>query len=187
MQDQGPETEVVFLGGNPMSGLIAGLLHPMAVPAHALTLLAAGLLVGQQGRIVLPLAVFAVGVTAGLAAIAFAVRQTFAADVLLATAGSAGALVALAQPVPGVATLLAGVSAVALGLDSPPQAISLIVAAQTLVGTGLGAWLAFAVVVAGTRWLMRRWQGIGVRILGSWVAASAILVLALRFARGQLF
>ncbi len=123
----------------------------------------------------------------GLAAIAFAARQTFAADILLATAGSAGALVALAQPVPAASTLLAGVSGIALGLDSPPQAISLTVAAQTLVGTGLGAWLAFALVVACTRWLMRAWQGIGVRILGSWVAASAILVLALRFARGQLF
>jgi urease accessory protein len=170
-----------------MSGLIAGLLHPMAVPAHTLALLAAGLLVGQQGRIVLPLAVFAVGVTAGLAAIAFAVRQTFAADVLLATAGSAGALAALAQPVPGVATLLAGVSAVALGLDSPPQAISLAVARLTLIGTGLGACLALAIIAVGTSYLAREWQRIGVRVLGSWIAASAILVLALRFARGQLF
>ena len=83
-----------------MSGLIAGLLHPLTVPAHALALLAAGLLVGQQRRLVLPLAVFAVGLAAGLAAIAFAARQTFSADLLLATAaigrgaGGAGATVA---------------------------------------------------------------------------------------------
>jgi hypothetical protein len=170
-----------------MSGVIAGLLHPLTVPAQALALLAAGLLVGQQRGLVLPLAVFAVGVTTGLATIAFAARQTFSADVLLATAGSAGALVALAQPVPAASTLVAGVSGIALGLDSPPQAISLTVAAQMLVGTAVGAWLALAVVVTCTRGLMRAWQGIGVRILGSWVAASAILVLALRFARGQLF
>jgi len=31
------------------------------------------------------------------------------------------------------------------------------------------------------------WCRIGARILGSWIAASAVLVLALRFARGQLF
>ena len=29
----------------------------------------------------------------------------------------------------------------------------------------------------------RSWQRIGVRIVGSWIAASAILVLALRLAR----
>jgi hypothetical protein len=53
-----------------------------------------------------------------------------------------------------------------------------------LVGTGLGACFALAVVVVCTSRLTREWQRIGVRILGSWMAASAILVLALRFARG---
>jgi hypothetical protein len=38
-------------------------------------------------------------------------------------------------------------------------------------------------VVAGTSCLTRAWQQIGVRILGSWIAASAILVLALRLVR----
>jgi urease accessory protein len=170
-----------------MSGVIAGMLQPLLVPAHVLVLLAIGLLVGQQGSSALPLAVFALGVAVGLAAIAFAARQTFALNLLLAAAGSAGVLVAVAQPVPATSTLLAGASGLALGLDSPPQAISLAVAVQTLIGTGLGAWLAFVAVVAGTRGLKRLWQGIGVRVLGSWVAASAILVLALRFARGQLF
>jgi hypothetical protein len=34
---------------------------------------------------------------------------------------------------------------------------------------------------------MPGWQRIGLRIVGSWIAASAILVLALRFERGMLF
>jgi hypothetical protein len=55
-----------------------------------------------------------------------------------------------------------------------------------LIGTGIGACLVLAVVVVGTTRLTRAWQRIGVRILGSWMAASAMLVLALRFARGQL-
>lgn len=170
-----------------MSGLIAGMVHALLVPAHVLALLAAGLLVGQQGPIVPALVIFAVGLAAGLVAIAFATRQSFAFNVLLAAAGAAGILVALAQPVPAASTLLAGLTGLALALDSPPQAISLAVAAEMLVGTGLGAWLTFVAVVGGTRGLKRLWQGIGVRILGSWVAASAILVLALRFSRGQLF
>ena len=71
-------------------------------------------------------------------------------------------------------------------MDSPPQAISLTVATLTLIGTGLGAWLTLAVVAAAARRREAAWQKIGARILGSWIAASAVLVLALRFARGQL-
>jgi hypothetical protein len=59
-----------------------------------------------------------------------------------------------------------------------------------LIGTGLGASLTLLVISAGTSYLIGVrewiWARIGGRILGSWIAASAILVLALRFARGQL-
>ena len=173
-----------------MSGFAGGLLHPLAVPAHALALLALGLLIGQQGagRMLVPLTGFAVGMAAGLAAIVLAVRQTSAADVALAATALAAALVVLARPVPGFAcAALAAVAGIALGLDSPPQAISIALATLTLIGTGLGACLALAIVAAGTARFTRAWQRIGVRIVGSWIAASAILVLALRFARGQLF
>jgi hydrogenase/urease accessory protein HupE len=173
-----------------MSGFAGGLLHPLAVPAHALALLALGLLIGQQGagRMLVPLAGFAVGMAAGLAAIILAVRQTSAADVVLAATALAGALVVLARPLPGFAcAVLAAIAGVALGLDSPPQAISIALGTLMLIGTGLGACLALAMVAAGTARFARAWQRIGVRIVGSWIAASAILVLALRFARGQLF
>ncbi len=99
-----------------------------------------------------------------------------------------GALVALARPLPVLAcATLATATGIALGLDSPPRAISLNVAFLTLIGTGLGATLALAVVATATRILTRAWQKIGVRILGSWIAASAVLVLALHLARGRLF
>ena len=101
-------------------------------------------------------------------------------------------MVAIARPLPALAcALLAAIAGVALGLDSPPEAISIAVATAMLVGTGLGASLALAIIVAGTSYLARvrdwNWARLGGRILGSWIAASAILVLALRFARGQLF
>ena len=56
-----------------------------------------------------------------------------------------------------------------------------------LLGTGLAAGLALTIVVMATNCLTRGWQRIGVRIVGSWIAASAVLVLALRFSRGMLF
>jgi urease accessory protein len=82
---------------------------------------------------------------------------------------------------------LAAVTAVALGLDSPPQALSLARAWATLIGTGIGACMVLVMIVAATAGCSREWQRIGIRVIGSWIAASATLVLALRFARGQLF
>lgn len=175
-----------------MSGLLRGLLQPLVLPAHALALLAFGLLIGQQRPPwrLLALAAFVAGLSAGLAAIALAVGQTPAADVLLAAAGLAGLLVAIGRSPPLACALLAAVAGVALGLDSPPEAISIAVATTMLIGTALGASLALAIVVVGTSYVGAQKGAaprIGMRVLGSWIAASALLVLALRFARGQLF
>jgi urease accessory protein len=176
-----------------MSAFVGGLLHPLAVPAHVLALLALGLLIGQQraARLLVPLAAFAAGLAAGLAALAFGVGQTAAATVLLAAAALSGLLVALARPVPVLAGApLAAVVGIALGLESPPKVISISAATTMLIGTGVGATIALAVVVLCARYLAGARHiaaHTGARILGSWVAASALLVLALRLARGQLF
>jgi hydrogenase/urease accessory protein HupE len=177
-----------------MSGLASGLLHPLLLPAHALALLSYGLLIAVQPakRRALLAAAFVAGLAAGLVAIALAVGQTPAGNMLLAATVVAGLLVALGWPIPSLACVpLAAVAGMALGLDSPPEAISLVVATLMLIGTGIGASLALALIAVGASYLIgvRKWGAprIGVRILGSWIAASAVLVLALRFARGQLF
>jgi urease accessory protein len=177
-----------------MSGFVAGLLHPLALPAHVLALLALALLIGQQtaGTRHVSLAAFVAGAAVGLTAIAFGVGQTPALDVLLATAFASAASAAIARPLPTLpCALLAAIAGVALALDSPPEAISIAVATATLVGTGLGASLALAIIVTGTNYLTRvrewNWVRLGGRILSSWIAASAILALAVRFVRGQMF
>ena len=48
-----------------------------------------------------------------------------------------------------------------------------------LVGTGLAACATLAAVIAGANLLNRPWQRLGVRIAGSWIAASALLALTL--------
>jgi hydrogenase/urease accessory protein HupE len=177
-----------------MSGLASGLLHPMLLPAHALALLAFGLFIAlqQAERRAFLLAAFVAGLAAGLVAIALAVGQTPAGNILLVATGVAGLLVAVGWPIPALACVpLAAVAGMALGLDSPPEAISLAAATLTLIGTGIGASVALALIAVGASYLIgvRKWIAprIGMRILGSWIAASAVLVLALRFARGQLF
>jgi hypothetical protein len=78
---------------------------------------------------------------------------------------------------------LALIVGVALALDSPPGGISVREANVILIGTFCGATVLLLAVVGLTTMLTREWQRIGVRIVGSWVAAIAIMVLTLHLAK----
>jgi len=124
------------------------------------------------------------GKLAGLGAVALAVGPTPAGEILLANTAVVAALVALAfVPPRPVVWLAAAVTGAALGLDSPPEEISIELATIVLIGTGLGACIALALVIGLTSYLRRDWQRLAVRIIGSWIAASAMLVLAVRLTR----
>jgi urease accessory protein len=167
-----------------MTPLLAGLLHPLLVPAHVLAIAALGLLIGQQGwGRGAPMA-YIIALLGGLGAISLAYVPARAEEGLLAATAIAGLLVALARPLPWmIGVLLAAAIGLSIALDSPPEAISLRDANLTLLGTGLGATLALVVLAQGAAHLRPDWQRVAARIMGSWIAASAILVLALRFAR----
>jgi urease accessory protein len=169
-----------------LGGFYGGLLHPVLTPTHGLALLGLGLLIGQQpaDKRRLPQRLFALGLAAGLAALAFAVGETPANAVLLAAVALTGALVAAGFPLRAlVLGPLAGVVGAAIGLDSPPEVVSLQDAVVMLIGTGLGALIGLGVVIEVAARMARDWQLIGVRVLGSWTAASALLAIAVRFAR----
>lgn len=166
------------------SGFVGGLLHPVLVPAHILAVSALALLIGQQGWGYGAVAAYAAAVFLGLGAIALAYVPTRAEEGLLALAAVAGLMVALARPLERVGgMLLAAAVGFALALDSPPEAISLRDANLALFGTAVVAFITLLLLVQGTSRLRHGWPRIGARIAGSWIAASAILVLALRFAR----
>ena len=132
----------------------------------------------------LPKLLFALGLGAGLLALALAVGETAAGAVLLASVAISGALVAAAFRLPILVLCpLAAAMGAAIGLDSPPEVISFQEAIVMLIGTGLGALIALGLVVEGAARMGRDWQQIGVRVLGSWTAASALLAIAVRFAR----
>jgi hypothetical protein len=174
---------------NDLAALYAGLFHPFLTPTHALGLVASGLLIGQQarGKRLGAELLFMLALSGGLLALVFAVGETPASEVLLATTAVAGALVAAGFP---LSILIIGVLAAAIGatigLDSPPEVISLEEAAAMLVGTGIGATIGLLLVAALASCIVhntaRNWQKLAVRVLGSWVAASALLALAVRFA-----
>jgi urease accessory protein len=153
------------------------------LPSHLLAVVALGLLVGQGARALL-LALFALGLAAGAVAIASAVRETPAATVLLGIAALAGVIVVLAWtppwPLAGALALTAGS---AIALNAPPHALTIPAAIATQVGTAMAALVTLALIASIGASAERPWQRIGVRIVGSWIAASAILALVLRLAR----
>jgi urease accessory protein len=169
-----------------LGGFYGGLLHPVLTPTHGLALLGLGLLIGQQpaGKRALPQLLFGAALAAGLLALALAVGETPAGTVLLGGVAITGVLVAAAFRLPLlVLGPLAAAMGAAIGLDSPPDVLSLHEAIGMLIGTGIGAVIALGLVVEGAARMACDWQRIGVRVLGSWTAASALLAIAVRFAR----
>jgi urease accessory protein len=167
-----------------VGGFLGGLLHPMFVPAHTLAILAVGLLIGQQAAWsrAAPLAFIAL-LAVGLALLTFGIVPRLMNELLLVLTVACGALVALARPLPEAAGCgLAAATAFVLALDSPPEVVSVREANFMLIGTGFGGTLLLIAAVEVASRLRSDWQRIGARVIGSWVAAAAILVLALRLA-----
>jgi urease accessory protein len=173
----------VIEGLNSFQG---GLLHPVLEPAHALSLVALGLMVGQQRaphRTPLMFA-FAGALIAAILLVVSAFAVSEAGTVLLASGGLAGLIVAVGRPLPVAVTgSLIVIAGLAVELDSVPAIISMRDTLLALVGTALGAWLALMFVAGNTLDPKHEWQRIGIRVLGSWAAASIILVLTLRLAK----
>ena len=152
------------------------------LPTHLLAVGALGLLIGQGRRAVM-LAPFALGLAVGSLVIASAVRETPAASALLAIAAFAGILVVLAwAPPPWLSATLSFAAGCAIALNSPPHALTIPAAVMMQIGAALAAFATLALVAFIAAAAQRPWQRIGARILGSWIAASAMLVLALRLA-----
>jgi hypothetical protein len=160
-----------------------GLLRPLATPAHVIALIGLALIAGPKnhnGAAII--AAFAVGLAAGLGALAWGAGEMPAVDALLAGATLCG-LVAASGVTAGVALVapLALLAGVALGLDSPPDAIRLDEAAAMLIGTACGGVAALALMTPAASAIACWRQAIALRVAGSWIAAIAIMALAVRW------
>ena len=168
-----------------IGGFFGGLLHPLFVPAHVLAVLALGLLIGRQAAWTRLAAIaFILGLAAGLGVMTLGVVPLLMNETVLSFALIAGLLVALARPVPEIlGCVFAVLTGFCVALDSPPEAVTLSEANRMLLGTGIGAALLLIATIAIAARLRPGWPHVAARVLGSWIAASAILVLALRFVR----
>lgn len=165
-------------------GFFGGLLHPAFVPAHLMAALGLGILIGQQAWGRAAPATFMVSLIAALAVLTSGVVPRFAGEAVLLLALTSGALAALARPLPeGAGCALAALTGIAIGLDSPPEVVVVRQAHLMLIGTAFGGGLLLIMIVEIASRLTHPWQRIAARILGSWIAASAVLVLAFLVAR----
>jgi urease accessory protein len=167
-----------------------GALHPLATPAQCMALLGLGLLVGQHMRprnaaAAPPLLALAVALAAGL------LLHRVAGDpdtdrVLLGLALVLGGLVLSARTLPAAALVLLAVatgSAVALG--SGPEGLQGRDRWVMLAGSGLAALLISSYAAVMVSLARPAWLQVAVRVLGSWIASAALLVLALSLAAVQ--
>jgi hydrogenase/urease accessory protein HupE len=160
-----------------------GLLHPFLVLSHMLVILGLGLLLGQQdfAKVRPAMAAFVAALLGGFAAAAIVPGATVpVAGVLLAMAVALGLLVALARGLPPIlSAFLAMIAGAAIGFDSFPEDGTLWPTLASITGTGLSVCILLVNVLAGVGYLTRDWQRVGVRIVGSWIGACALMVGAL--------
>lgn len=173
-------TVIEGIGGFP-----GGLLHPLLVAAHALALIALGCLTGTldfRARFVV-IVVFVAAAALSVMLVTLAFSAVNAELIVLSLAGFAGLLLAAGLRVPlAMIVVLAICVAAAVTFDSVPTVLSAQDTILSLAGTAIAVTLLLAAIAFLSAAGPHIWRRIGTRILGSWIAASAIMVLALRWA-----
>jgi hypothetical protein len=174
-------------GIDPWSQILAGARVPVSDPALLLALLPLGLTLGlwRRDAIARLWPAFAAGLGAGLLAapfaglsIAFVAVLTGLATALLGVAGLSWPnwLMTAAAGATGLVASMAAFSGHAAGSIPATGALGI------LGGAALAVGLPFALVRASRELTAAPWLGIGWRIAASWLAATATLLVALRFA-----
>jgi urease accessory protein len=159
-----------------------GFIHPVFVATHLLLLIALGLFYGQQGvrACLIAIKAFLLSAAIGLAASWFSI-EVKVDSLILGEAVIIGLLVATRPSLHWVWCSGLGVAAgILLGLDSTQAILSAMDRLVVLFGTLVGISLLLLYSVAFANYFnSKHWQRIGIRIIGSWISAIALLMLAL--------
>lgn len=159
----------------------SGLLHPFTEPLHIITLIGLGLLLTQQDKSTPPAGwlAFCIASLAGLIVYSLGLTASVS-PALFPLAILMGILVAVRTVLPRrFCILLSTMAGFALGLDSIGESTGLGKLVITIFSTTTGLGIALLIVIGWGDYFTRDWQKIGIRVVGSWIAASALLVFAL--------
>lgn len=187
-----PATSLLWLALAPQAGahMIVpgagdfgnGALHPVVTPAHMLILVGLGLLLGQRTplNLSLPLKVL---LPSSFAALAFTTRLGDAGmppPLQIAVAMGIAILVCVGKPLPGsVIAVVCAAAAIVIGLDSKVETGTGWQVAKTLAGTWLAMnGIACYLAVCASHGAEKAWARTGIRVIGSWIVAISMLLLA---------
>ncbi len=172
-----------------MNFFLNGLLHPVLVPHHFLALISLSLYAGfvLQRPFFHALNIWAIALGTGLAA-TFIIEIPFSLDnILLSISLLVGILLALLYVTfTHVLLFFGSILLLLIGLDSAPlkiPGISTIRITQGLIGTAITGTLITFIGLSLGFYFKRLLNGIPLRILGSWIAAAALMVLMLNLTK----
>ena len=165
-----------------MGEFIGGLLHPVVTPSHLLVIIGLGMLAGRTSPPPMkrPMACF-IPLTALALALTCTSWVKAVHPVLLHGIGLIlGALIASGKsPATAVTCGLFALAALALGFDSGPEVNGVAARVKALLGTGLGLIvLVYDVAIYVSLGAHTNWLKIALRILGAWMVAISVLMLA---------
>ncbi|TXH71172.1 MAG: hypothetical protein E6Q83_02925 [Thiothrix sp.] len=155
------------------------------IPAHLMVLLALGLLLGQQtpSTIRPSLALYILSLGSALVLTRFLPRFVQGELNLLILALSLGLLVILKLRINlALALTLSICAGVLIGLDSRVSALPGLGASKIylqLAGTAVSASLLLSLLTLFSFYLNKLLNGLAVRVLGAWITAGSLMVLAL--------
>ena len=160
----------------------SGLLHPATTPSHMLVLLALSLWAGQQWfkGLKLPFLTFVTASALGLILTTSRWISGVYPPLLIGVACVIAVLVAMQKSLPPIAAAVCyGIAGVAIGLDSGLESGSNIAVVKTLAGTWISLMLIlFDLAFYVSRGGQKKFIQIGIRVLGSWIIAISLLMLA---------
>ena len=171
--------------GQQVGDFYWGFLHPMTALESAIPIMALGLFAGQQGasiaRIILP--AFTLGLLIGAAIGIMLPAPDFVLWVNLASFILIGLLLALEKNWPaGVAIALAAAIGCFQAWIQTMEITSQTAQGLFILGLLLGGYFCISVLAASAlSWCKHGgWRALSLRVIGSWVAAIGLMVIALK-------
>lgn len=164
-----------------LGAFMGGFLHPLLEPAQLVALIALLLLVGQQGTHRANTAIWALIASTATGLVVALNGWVMAADTpLLMAAALTGLAVTVARPLPVFAYLMLGAAiGLGIGLGFDPQGLQ----GAARIATAAGTWMGTGMYVIGGSTAVVEikppWARVLIRVVGSWMTACAVLVLAL--------
>lgn len=159
----------------------SGLLHPFTEPLHIITIIGLGFLLSQQGKSIPPIGWVTYCIAALVGLIASSLGLSLSINILLYLLSILLGILVAAKPALSrmVCVLFSLIVGFLLGMDSVSATPGIGKLVITIFSTTTGLGIALLMVIGWGDYFTRDWQKIGIRVIGSWIAAIALLLFTL--------